>query len=557
MATMSDIFDQEPTPELSERELQVLAKLASGASNKQIADELIISIHTVKVHVRNIYSKLGVQSRTEAAMRAIQDGLIFVPVANVITNPEPIAIPEIQPEPIATPEIQPELTAIPEIQPELTATPEIQPEPIATPEIQPEPIATPEIQPELTAIPEIQPELTAILEIQPELTAIPEIQQPEIEDNSENDIISSPEISILPHRPTRLALWQQFYFALATLLAVVVAIVPVLPTSQNNLKPVVGSFPKIRIPTPTPPAPKNWSFKATLLSPRASLGLVSNGQKIFAIGGVVSRDNQATRLVEIYDPATNRWTEGNSKPTATANIQGALLADRIYVPGGCNELGEASNILEIYDPSHDNWTTGTALPEPRCAYGLVPFKDKLYLFGGWDGQAFVDTVLMFWPKENRWELLNSRLPHPSGYVGTAVLSNTIYMAGGYDGQQEFAETYIFDPQTGDWRAKKAMQHRRSGLGLVAGANRIYAIGGGRLEPLTTSEEYDPKTDTWTDFTTPFAISWRDMAVATLDNSLYAAGGLEGWEDSEQKFMDTVVAYQFIYRFFLPISRFQN
>ena len=54
---------------LSDRELEVLDLLANGLSNKQIAKTLVISVETVKKHLKNIYGKLGVHSRTEAVAR--------------------------------------------------------------------------------------------------------------------------------------------------------------------------------------------------------------------------------------------------------------------------------------------------------------------------------------------------------------------------------------------------------------------------------------------------------------------------------------------------------
>jgi LuxR family maltose regulon positive regulatory protein len=56
--------------QLTERELQVLRLLAAGHSNQAIAQELVVAVGTVKRHVSNIMSKLGVQSRLEAAARA-------------------------------------------------------------------------------------------------------------------------------------------------------------------------------------------------------------------------------------------------------------------------------------------------------------------------------------------------------------------------------------------------------------------------------------------------------------------------------------------------------
>ena len=64
-----------PEP-LSVRELEVLRLLARGASNQEIAEELVITLDTVKRHVSNILSKLGASNRTQAVMRARELGLL-------------------------------------------------------------------------------------------------------------------------------------------------------------------------------------------------------------------------------------------------------------------------------------------------------------------------------------------------------------------------------------------------------------------------------------------------------------------------------------------------
>ncbi|MCK5012103.1 MAG: hypothetical protein KAS98_16525, partial [Deltaproteobacteria bacterium] len=61
---------------LSERELEVLRLIAAGLSNKKITDELFISLSTVKTHIRNIYSKLNVHSRTEVTVKAKEMDLL-------------------------------------------------------------------------------------------------------------------------------------------------------------------------------------------------------------------------------------------------------------------------------------------------------------------------------------------------------------------------------------------------------------------------------------------------------------------------------------------------
>jgi DNA-binding NarL/FixJ family response regulator len=62
--------------DLTEREMEVLEQIVEGKSNKEIASLLFITIHTVKAHVCNIINKLAVDDRTQAAVKALRDGLI-------------------------------------------------------------------------------------------------------------------------------------------------------------------------------------------------------------------------------------------------------------------------------------------------------------------------------------------------------------------------------------------------------------------------------------------------------------------------------------------------
>jgi DNA-binding NarL/FixJ family response regulator len=62
--------------ELTERELEVLTLIARGFTNQKIADELVISVGTVKGHVSNILSKLHLADRTQAAVYAWQEGIV-------------------------------------------------------------------------------------------------------------------------------------------------------------------------------------------------------------------------------------------------------------------------------------------------------------------------------------------------------------------------------------------------------------------------------------------------------------------------------------------------
>lgn len=69
----------EPAPHtvnpLTPREKEVLAELTKGKSNREIASSLFVTEKTVKTHISNIFAKLGVQDRTQAALYAVKHGL--------------------------------------------------------------------------------------------------------------------------------------------------------------------------------------------------------------------------------------------------------------------------------------------------------------------------------------------------------------------------------------------------------------------------------------------------------------------------------------------------
>jgi DNA-binding NarL/FixJ family response regulator len=68
--------DRPAGPSLTRRELGVLALVAKGLSNKEIGAALFVSEDTIKTHLKHVFSKLGVGDRTEAALLAIQRGVI-------------------------------------------------------------------------------------------------------------------------------------------------------------------------------------------------------------------------------------------------------------------------------------------------------------------------------------------------------------------------------------------------------------------------------------------------------------------------------------------------
>jgi len=452
--------EERPPIELSEREKQVLELVVTGVSNKEIAQQLVISVNTVKVHLRNIFEKMGVQSRTEAALLAIQEKLVTVPAS----ESEPGEAVE---------------------------------------------------------------------------TAIP----------AKTYLLAAAAV------PLALPRWQQLYLLAAILLAAGLAAVPFWSLPQKKAVPNLPVlYAKEPTPAPAPPAAvgtnNRWANLTSMPTSRAGLALVAVDRRLFAIGGARG-NNQATRSVEVFDTGESSWAEGASKPTAATNIAGAELNDKIYVPGGCASNGDALSVLEVFNPITDTWATGRPLPAARCGYGLAVYQGKLYLFGGWDGHKFVDTIFAYDSTGDNWKILAQKLPQPLGFAGAATLNNLIYIAGGYNGETEFNQTYAFNPKTETLEKKAPLQEKRGGLGLISGGNNLYAIGGGWQHESGFNEKYDPKTDTWTKFETPFNGQWRNLGLASIDTTMYAVGG---WDGNTEEFKNSVVSYQFLYQLFLPVSK---
>lgn len=75
-------------PSLTPREMEILAFLTVGKTNREIATELYISVSTVKAHLTEIYRKLGVSNRTEAAIV----GTRILPLSGVFVSQDTLSL---------------------------------------------------------------------------------------------------------------------------------------------------------------------------------------------------------------------------------------------------------------------------------------------------------------------------------------------------------------------------------------------------------------------------------------------------------------------------------
>ncbi len=89
LARRRDLQEAKGIDALTDREKDVLRLVARGATNRDIAEELVITENTVKVHLRNILDKLQLRNRQQAAAYAVQEGLIsrVIPGNSMYTHP--------------------------------------------------------------------------------------------------------------------------------------------------------------------------------------------------------------------------------------------------------------------------------------------------------------------------------------------------------------------------------------------------------------------------------------------------------------------------------------
>ena len=433
--------------------MEIVRLLATGATNHQIARELFISVNTVKVHLRNIYGKLDVASRTEATMVAVRQGWVEVDR------------PDATDADAAGSEVGLEAA---------TAT--------------------------------------------PALSGLP-----------------------LQERWPPVSMAKRIGLLVAIVLSLLVLFLPqVLQGGSNGPEPdpIEGVF-------PTPPgdsSPTRWRTRAQMPTPRTDHAVAAYQGLVYVIGGVSS--NGATGRVEIYDPNTDTWTTGRSKPTPVGFIAAAQVGDKIYVPGGIDAGRQPQDILEIYDPIRDIWELGAPLPRPLGAYGLAALDGQVYLFGGRSEDGYVASVYRYDPQADTWEELPA-MDQARGFLSAASIGDQIYVVGGYDDVQEYNQCQAFQPATGTWTSRSPMDLPRGGLAVAAVREQLYAIGGGMEGYLAFNERYDPRIDDWYRIETPVAEQWRGLGAVFVNPNLYAIGGWNG------DLLSVNEAYQALFQIILP------
>ena len=429
-------MSDEQTP-LSDREMELVRLLATGATNHQIARELVISVNTVKVHLRNIYAKLGVASRTEATMVAVRQGWVEVPSSDEEAEPaeEEIAAPSLSDLP------------------------------------------RPERWPRVSWVKRLALVVASLL-------AVMALFLPRVLQGGANGAETDPIGGVFPTAPvdpTRTRWHTQAQMPTPrTGLAV---------AAHENLVYAIGGVSSdgatARVEVYDPEA-DSWTTGRSKPTPAGFVSAVEVGGKIYVPGGIDS-ERAPLDILEVYDPETDSWQARASMPEPLGAYGLAHLNGMIYLFGGLNGQSYVASVYR-YDPETDGWETLQPMETARGFLSAVAIKDRIYVVGGYDDVTEFNTLDAYDPATDTWTSLPPMTLPRGGLAAVAVREHLYVIGGGMDGYMAFNERY--DPRVGAWnQVETPVSEEWRGLGVAFVNPYLYAIGGWKGDLLSVNEAY--------------------------------------------------------------------
>ncbi len=419
-----------PAPDiLSEREREVLRLVATGATNEQIARQLSISVNTVKVHLRNIFSKLGVASRTEASLLAIREGWVVLEPA---VSPPP---PESQAAPTST-------------------------------VTRPLPLRWPRWATLVTV---------GLLGVALAALALSRL----------------PEGWGFPSRPspTPLGLATLQRWAVRSDMPTPRREAIVVPV--GGMIYAIGGIGEHGVSTALERFdPVNNRWETLPAKPTAVVGACAAvlSERIYVPGGKNAQGNPIA-VTEVYDIALGRWRPAASLPRPLADYALVAFEGRLFLFGGWDGSRYRDEVLR-YTPEDDRWDELGRLPFPWGGGSAVVTDDHILLLGGPGDGSVPPSLLEFGtdlasPAQHSLppELLGSR------YRAVALTSDLVYLLVE---SGDSTAIWQYRHRTGKWQriGDPAPQGIPHGAAIAGYGTQIFLIGGQRDgRPIAFTQEY--------------------------------------------------------------------
>lgn len=454
--------------QLSKREQEILECVVDGSGNKQIAADLYISQNTVKVHLRNIYVKLGVSSRTEATTEAIRLGLVAVPGAEetAVADPTPtentIESPQ---ETIPVNEVSPNgETAVSTTTESLT---NIDSTDIVSTIPQEKERSKTVIILGFTLVLILL--LTSVVGINYFNNARPTPEpEPFVEEKlNDNWIKSNP----LPIASAKAAIAS---FGLDLFL--------IGGEQDGTISNAVWLYDTSTF---------TWQEKAEKPTAVSEATATELGGIIFVLGGQTDI-GEPTNIVEAYSPTNDAWGTVASLPAAVSG--GLALTDGsfIYFIGG-TDGDDVLNTMYVYDLGADNWRPLTSMTHARAYASGGVIGNLIYVVGGFDGQSELDVCEIYDITSDSWSDCSPMLA-PRGGAGTAVIINKLYtIGGGMDANNNITYSEVYDPSVDEWSLINTPildnNPQWTHLSVSSVENRIYTLGGIRTDQQATNDNF--------------------------------------------------------------------
>ncbi len=396
--------------ELTDREREILELVATGASNRQIAQQLHISSNTVKVHLRNIFEKLGVSSRTEATLYAVRNGLVEVEGAQLEGSGSVSESPSRAAQIMSQPWIILVLSIVILVLISFLVLRLIQSS--REPDSTLVDVAQLERWTELAHMPTARSGF-AITSFDGDIYAIGGETSEGVTDIVERYDPTTDSWELISPKPN----------AVVDAIAVVIGGEIFVPGGSEDNGAVTDVL-EVYDPTTA-----TWSSRSPLPDTLTRYAAVAFEGRLILFGGW-NGEEYVDKVYE-YDPLDDTWETIATLKEPRGDARAVISGNQIYLLGGHDDDHVIRN-LDLYVASAEvngsgRWTSLEPLPIEKTRFQVTEIADVIYVVGGEEEEGFIQQYLT---RSNEWRVSDEIGVVPTSRQGVWALEDYIYLIGG-------------------------------------------------------------------------------------------------------------------------------